>query len=261
MITDILFNLIQCLALIAVIVKTAKMLSARNRSMAAVFFLFALVAFLISDLYWVTYDVLRYNTRMPLAANEMGETAAFLLFASALNAVFADKKGFFRKETVLVILFVLANIALWIGWSGEWLQDIVGGAAWGYFIWAAFCALLESGVFSKKREWCMAALFAFAILILEGCTFLTEGAVKGAIDLACYLLMAALNLFFIAKTVLAFRKKKDARKLVAISFGGYAWSTASVYMSAGYWYLAFLFLETVYILFEYLAIRKAVVQE
>ena len=31
-------------------------------------------------------------------------------------------------------LFTAANVALWIAWSGEWIQDILTGVAFGYFL-------------------------------------------------------------------------------------------------------------------------------
>ena len=62
-----------------------------RRSIAPVFFTFGLASYLISNVYWVAYDLLRPETRMPFAANEFGEIGLFLLLASTLNTVFRGR--------------------------------------------------------------------------------------------------------------------------------------------------------------------------
>lgn len=119
-----LLSILSCVELTVLIAISVGRLSFR-RSMAPVFFTFALVSLLMSGLYWLAYDLLRPDTRMPFAANEFGEIGGFLLLASALNAVFRGRFADARREIVCAAVFAAASTALWIGWSGEWVEDVL----------------------------------------------------------------------------------------------------------------------------------------
>ena len=113
--------LIQIVVLIIVLAGVLRMILRDEKNIKAIFFAFAIVASLLSDIYWLAYDILRPFSRMPFAANEIAEWAMFV----SLGAVLAsDIKAFgvdARKESIFSILFVIANVALWIAWSGEWV--------------------------------------------------------------------------------------------------------------------------------------------
>ena len=43
------------------------------RSMMVVFFLFAMITFLVNNTYWIAYDLMLPDVRMPFSADELGE--------------------------------------------------------------------------------------------------------------------------------------------------------------------------------------------
>lgn len=206
-----------------------------SHSMMLVFFLFGMIGLLVNNVYWITYEYIHPGIRMPFAVNEFGEAAGFLLFSSALSQAIPKNGVFYRKEMLGVILFTAASIALWIGWSGEWLQDILGGIVFGYFLMAVMRAARQTEVFSKK-EWILIAAGSALVIAGQISVFFAPSPFREGLDLLCYGMMFAGIVYFAAKAFFAFRKKERAAKCLALSFVGHAWTISTIYMSAGIWY-------------------------
>ena len=120
----IITTVVQSIVLVVIIAKTVRLMDNGKNVFLPFFFMLAMMSFLLSDLYWIAYDVLKPDTRMPIAANEIGECAMILLLSAGLDVVLNDKRKI-PAEIVFTFLFIGANIVLWIAWSGEWLQDIL----------------------------------------------------------------------------------------------------------------------------------------
>jgi hypothetical protein len=221
---------------VVLIVVCLRKLSFR-RSMAPVFYLFALVSLLMSGLYWLTYEFLRPETRMPFAANEFGEGGGFLLTAAALNAVFRSRFSAARREMLCTAFFIAGSVVLWIAWSGEWLQDILAGLCFGYFLCVCARSLKLSRVLSRL-EWCLLAGFAAALLILQGLTFVLPGIWSAAADYCAYAVMFAVLAYGLVKLIRALLRGGTPRGQFALGLSVWAWSVSTMYMSAGLFYLA-----------------------
>ena len=208
-----------------------------RRSMAPVFFTFALVSLLMSGLYWLTYELLRPDARMPFAANEFGESGAFLLMAAALNAVFRGRFSAARREMLCAALFMAGCVVLWIAWSGEWLQDLMSGLCYGYFFCVCARCLKLSGALSR-REWRILACLAVLLLGLQGLTFLLPVPWSAAADYGAYAVMFAVLGYGMVKLIRALLRGGDPRSQFALVLSVWAWSVTTMYMSAGLFYLA-----------------------
>ena len=127
--TYVVFNLFFTAILLLVFLGTLRLLASEKRDARTVLFAFAVASVLLSNLYWLAYDILRPGTRMPFAANEIGEWALFLLLGAAVRT--QPEAPSAKREVFCAALFTAANVALWIAWSGEWIQDILTGAAFG----------------------------------------------------------------------------------------------------------------------------------
>ena len=121
---EVVFNLIQTAVLLLVFLGTLRLLGSGMREVRTVLFAFAVASVLLSNLYWLAYDILRPGTRMPFAANEIGEWALFLLLGAALNT--QSERMNAKREMLFAALFTAANAALWIAWSGEWESHFDG---------------------------------------------------------------------------------------------------------------------------------------
>ena len=102
--TYVVFNLFFTAILLLVFLGTFRLLELEKRDARTVLFAFAVASVLLSNLYWLAYDILRPGTRMPFAANEIGEWALFLLLGAAVRtqpevAELSPEIRFTRKET------------------------------------------------------------------------------------------------------------------------------------------------------------------
>ena len=206
-------------------------------SIVTVFFIYGIVCLLLSDTYWLVHGLLRSDNRIPFSVNEIGEMGTDLLFASMLGAVF---KGRFAKpglETLLTALFMLAATALWIGWTGEWVKDILSGIVFGFFACSTVRALKCSGALSKTERRLLPVL-AFLLAAMQGMTFAFPGTVGKIFDILCYVLMFAVIVLLLPKTVKAVRKAFAGRdtetslQCAALSFFSFAWTLNTMYMSS-----------------------------
>ena len=145
----ILATVLQSGALAVVIVSSIKLMTNENATFFPFMFVLAMSSYFLSDLYWIAYDLLKPDTRMPIASNEIGECAMILLLSAGLETIL-DEKQKKTGEVAFAILFIGANIVLWIAWSGEWFQDILFGIPYIYFLWILIRGLLSRKLLSLK---------------------------------------------------------------------------------------------------------------
>ena len=192
-------NLFQTGVLLFAFIGAVRLVGVDRRTTRVVFFAFAMACALLSNLYWLAYDILRPETRMPFAANEIGEWALFLLMGASLGAdpvpgalhIEAVCAALFSAASAaLWALFMVCNTALWIAWSGEWVQDILTGAAYGYFICRLLVRIRREGVFSGW-EWVVLAAVCPVLIAAQAAIFFVPLALKRPLDLFCYALLFA----------------------------------------------------------------------
>ncbi len=225
-----------CLGYLVLIVRCVRKL-AFQRSVAAAFFTFATASNLMSLLYWVVYDFLRPNVRMPFAANEFGEIGGYLLLASALNAMFQGRFAAARKQIVCTAFFAAASVALWIAWSGEWLEDILTGLSFGYLLCVCVRSLQQSVVFSQ-RDWRLLGGGVALLLLLQGLTFALPVPWRQAADYGAYGVMFAIIVWGAWRLIRMLRRSGDCAAKFAMAASCWAWTTSTMYMSSGVLYMA-----------------------
>ncbi|MBR6472548.1 MAG: hypothetical protein IKS99_02310 [Firmicutes bacterium] len=259
-IIPLIFNLID-VAMLAYILYSASKLKVSDRySTTMAFFAFGMACLLVSYLYWLAYDLMRAGTRMPFAANEIGEAATTLLLGAALATIFSGRKAEAGLETIGGIIFTVVSIGLWIGWSGEWFQDIIGGAAMGYLIYITIRGLKITGTFTPK-EWTGIGIVVGLLLILQIVIFFLPEGIKTSVDALCYMIMAAavLYTFYLVKKTIGDEERPE--RFLCVSFGAFICSLNCMYMSAEPIYFFFDLTTTIATWFVYLGIAKVVKQQ
>ena len=221
---------------VVLIVICVRSLSFRH-SMAPVFFTFALVSNLMSLLYWLAYDLLRPDARMPFAANEFGEIGSFLLLASTLNTVFRGRFAQARREIFCTGLFAAASAALWIAWSGEWLQDILVGLSFGYLLCVCVRSMKQAAVLSR-REWRLLGTAAALLLLLQGLTFALPEPWNGRVDYAAYAVMFLVLAWGFRRLIPTLLRREDPYAQLGLALFCWCWAVSTMYMSSGGFYLA-----------------------
>ena len=247
-------NLPYSFTLLVWIVLSLRLLPFR-RSMAPVYFVFALVSFLMSGLYWLAYDLLRQDLRMPFAANEFGEIACFLLLASTLNVVFQGRFAAARAEMICAGLFAAASTLLWIGWSGEWLEDILVGLSLGSLYCSCVRSLKQAEALSGW-EWRLFGGCAGLLLLLQGATFALPEPWRSAADWAAYVVMFSVLLLILVKLLRGMRKKQTPAALLALAATLFSWCISTMYMSSGVFYYIAMYAVSLSLLLMLLALRR-----
>ena len=237
MIAEQAVNCLEAFVLLVNIFRTIRLIGYGKRSMACVFWLFAMISFLISNVYWIIYDILRPETRMPMAANEFGEAALFLLMASMLGDLIPKDGRLFRRERVGAVLFGAASIILWIAWSGEWFQDIFFGSLFCVFLQVVARTVRQTGACSAK-EWRAAEICAVVLIAGEAAVLFLKDPLHTVLDVFCYIFMFCILGYLLKKLIAALRRGKDAKRNLALAAGGFTWATSIMYMSEGIWYIA-----------------------
>lgn len=254
---EVAVEIIAILLTAGIAIRTLPLIRRGSKPITTALFAFAVISFMLSLAYWLVYSLIRPEGRMPFAANEIGEIAWFLLLAASLESIFRDSQIPAKKEIAFAILFTAASVALWIGWSGEWVQDIIVGFAFGYLLCVCVRALKQSGAL-RKNEWILLGLSCGLIILGQAGTFFVSEAVKQPLDYFCYALMFALLIWLFVKRIGMGRHREDAKATLAMSFSIYVFSASTLYMSSGWFYMAILVLCLATLPLMLIALRREV---
>ena len=234
-IQDIVFTTIQMLVIIGVNIFSVKMMTAFRNRLIPIFFTFAMFSYLLSDLYYVVYEILRPDTRMPFAVDEIADLATLLLLAAVLEVLPGIKGKLIPKALIFSILFIGGSIILWIAWSGEWMQDIVFGIPYIYLLYLLLKGLILSKPFTNK-EWIVSLSVSTIALLVQLATLCTDGILKKVLEYGCYVLMYVMTGWLFIKVIAELKDKNSNWKSVYLSFTLFLCTLLVLYSSDGLFY-------------------------
>lgn len=249
----VLLNLIHTAALLLVFLGMIRLIAGGKRGVKTVFFAFAVACALLSNFYWLAYDVLRQGFRMPFAANEIGECAMFLLLGASLRR--STLRQPVDRDIIGTVLFTAANAALWIAWSGEWMQDILTGAAFGYFLCCLVLRIRQEDAF-PVWEWRFLGIACVMLLAAQTAIFFVPEPVRHPLDLFCYFLLFSTAAVLLARALILLREDGQGSSALLCAFAAFAWTVVAMYMSEGGFYVAANLLNTLSLPMIYLVLRK-----
>lgn len=237
--TELILNIVHFLVVIAIIAITAKK-TGRGRGLFAALFLFGMVAFALEDVYWIAYDAIRPESRMPFAANEIACSAALLLLGAAMETKAGKDLPHKAADLVISVFFIAVNVVLWIIWSGEWFEDLVFAAPYVYYMYALLRRIRSLG---GLKKWAAFALSAFFTCLYAAwfISLRTGEHVTGLINNINYLSSEALILILFVSAICLYRKEDGKEKAAALSFAATFWTILAAYMSDGVFYSIALF--------------------
>ena len=248
---------IQIMVLAVLLPLSVKLAGRKGGSLTAVFLAFCYALWLFTDLYWLIYDIARPDSRMPFAANEIGEAAVFLMMAAMLGAACGQSTFRLSLQALAALVFGGCNVVLWIAWSGEWVEDILVGLIFMYLLYSIVVSL-KSEEALKAGEWIFTGLLCLLLLLSQSLTLLTEEPLKSVADSAGYFLLVLGSVFWAFHGIRSMKKKAAPKMQLVLACAALGWMITSKYMSAGGWYNAFLLLEDLGLPLMYLAVRKVV---
>ena len=235
--TEAFWDLFRAAILTVVLLSAFHLIDMERFTARMVFFTLAIACILLTDFYWLSYDILRPEARMPFAANEIGEWALFLLLGASLNYGKSIRLREAKWEMLCTVLFSAANAALWMAWSGEWVQDILTGLAFAYFLCALVAQIKMEKLFSVSR-WRMLGILCLLLIAGQTTTLLAPESIRRPLDLLCYIFLFAVLLYLFVKAIRAVRKDADPTRGVCDTFIAFAWVEVTMYMSEGIFHAA-----------------------
>lgn len=248
---DIVATVIQSVVIILVIAKSIKLVMNAKTNFLPFFFALAITGYLLSNLYWIAYDLLKPDTRMPMACNEVGECAMILLLCAGLETELKDKKKI-PGEVAFAVFFMGANIALWIVWSGEWFQDILFGIPYVYLFWLLIRGLRSRCSMTSKELW-LAAVTSMAVLAMQIPLLMLKGALMEPAKAVCFAVMFALMAWLGIKSV------RDRDFFVSSTF--FLWTELSMFLSSDIYYYIAYFANTVALIFMFASMKRELVAD
>ena len=235
---EVSLNILQIPLFIAIIAVLAKK-TGKQRGLFAAFFMFALMALALEDIYWITYDILRPDTWMPFAADEFAGSAAILLLGSMLATKLEKKSGLRILELLFSVAFMAGHAGLWIAWSGEWFQDIVSAIPYVYFVYVLLSGMKETKALTRAGTYLALFICTFVIAL----DFIALPLDEGTANLLYNINYAVLNgttVFLFVKIIRMGRKQNAGdnvrEKALFLTFALYLWSRLVVYMSSEVFY-------------------------
>ena len=232
---------LQVVVLILVIVFSAGLMKKAVNGAFPAFFTFAMLSYMLSDLYNIIYTFLRPEDRLPFAADEIAECAALLLLIAGIEAISKEQmKTVSFGSLIFSLLFTGANIALWIVWSGEWMQDIVFGLPYFYLIYLLVAMMKRSDAMSET-EMIATLMPRVALLLLHVFQiFVTKPLLGSALDATCFALEIGVTEWFFWKTWqnLQNKEKESGEKALYLSVTALLWTVLVTYMNDGVLYVA-----------------------
>ena len=249
----------QIFVLAVLLVLAVQLIPESGQSLTVVFLAFLFSMWLLTDLYWLIYDFMRPESRMPFAVNEIGEATLFLLMPALLGTVIHYRAPSVRKQAVGAVGFVACNVALWIGWSGEWGQAILTGTVFAYFLGTTACALKVRQRLTT-REWTGLGLGCLLLILAQSLTFFTGPQMEAALETGSYLFLSAGTAYWAYKMLSAWKGQAPSKDLLCQALALIGWTMMAKYMSDGNWYNLFLTVESFAQLLLYLSVRKVVAE-
>lgn len=236
-----------------------RLLLKHTDSLTAVFLSFFFSLWFFADIYWLVYDILRPDVRMPFAANEIGEAGMLLMLAAIINSSVPHGSRAAVKHVVCAVIFAVFNVILWIAWSGEWVQDIITGLVLTWLLASAVCSLKVVHALTKT-EWILLGIYCTALLAGQGLTFFFAEPVKSAVDTGCYVLISLGILYWMVKLFMSYKRDHYNKKVMSLAVTNLAWIIVALFMSSGLFYTIYINCETLSVALLYLAAEKVVTE-
>ena len=251
--TEKVSTIIQIVTLIVLVVLSSRLIGKGKLILPTFFFTFSIVSGLLNGLYWFTFDVMRPGERMPIAANEISECALFLLLSASVASLKINCEKLYLKEVIPALIILVCNAALWVVWSGEWLEDIFSCIVMGVLFSTVVRRVKQTNLL-PVYGWCLFYGVGALAIVLQTITIIKGGQIGKITDISTYFLIIPMCIWFDILTLRGIIKKRKNTFLLSIM--GVMWAYLSLYMSPGYVYYAVLLLVNFGWVLMYLSLKN-----
>ncbi len=230
-----IITILQMAVLGVLIFMVGRKLKYEGSSVILCFCLYALICILLNDLYWLASDILKPDIRIPYGAGDIADSGTFLLFAAMLGVVYRKEKIKYGIETLLVIGFSIGVTILWIGWTDEWLKNIVGGIPFAFFMWQVIMAVKKSQAINKA-EAVLLGILSYLVIIVMGLSLCVSEETRKILDNIGNGIMVTGLVLVLTKSIAIYinavktKMAEDTKKLLAVNFLAIVWTLNATYM-------------------------------
>ena len=251
---EIIFNTVDLIVLSLVIYASIRLKVKEDGRLFKAFFIFAMISLALEDIYWIAYDLLRGEQRMPFAGNEIADCAVILLLASALALTLGRKRAISPGSIVITLAFMLPITALWIAWSGQWVENIIFGLPYMYFLYVILLCNRYHEVLGSGEGIAIASV-CVVIIILDYVS-LIAGDFASFIDPAGYVIMNLLTLYLLIRCIMSLKSDASGLKSFVLSVILFFYTCNVMYMSDGLMYDLALLFNILPLTLMYLSVKK-----
>lgn len=245
----------QVIVLAFVLVSSSRLMTFEESGPFPAFFTFAMLSLLLSCVYNAIYNTLSPDVRLPFAVDEIAECAALLLLSAGFEILLGKSKKIHVLPLLFSVMFMGANIALWIAWSGEWGQDIVFGLPYIYFMYLLLRGLHDTKAL-RLTEMLFIAFFASGILYAMTAELSAPEEYALTIDLSCLIVSVIIEALLFVKYFAAMREPEGGKKALFLSLAIVFWTILVTYMNEDILYNVALLINTISLPFTLLAVKK-----
>lgn len=251
---EIILSIIQIIVFAVVSYTSARLKLKEEGRLFRVFFIFGIMSLALEYVYWIAYDLLRPGKRMPFAGNEIADCAAVLLFASALALTLGRNRKISWESIIITFILMLPIIALWIVWSGQYIENIIFGIPYMYFLYVILLCIRQHGIFGRGEGIIIASVCAI-IIILNYASLIAKDTARFT-DPANYVIENLLTLYLLIRCIKSLKSEASGQKTLILSFILFFYTCNVMFMSGGLIYELALLMNILTIPLMYLSVKK-----
>ena len=233
---DIIITSVQIVVLLVLVYGMIDHIKTKEVSITSVLYMFAMVSFLLNDLYWLSFFVLYPGERMPFSVNSIGEFAFILLFVSTYKQFFNAYKLKIDVQSIVIILMTCIYVCLWIRWSGTWTGNILGGIAFGYLACMVVGLIKEYSPAPKGRLMCIMIIAIIQLILNLLYEFVVTGNATDIVNIALYIITYTTEIILLINITKKLIQNEDNGANLILAGGFLVWCLNGMYMSGDYWY-------------------------
>ena len=248
---------IHAAVVLPIIISSASLMKNGRNGMFPAFYTFAMISMLLSDLYCLIFCILRPEERMPFAVDEIAECAMLLLLSAGIEALSGKRKKWMPGAFLFTILYMTATVALWIAWSGEWVQSVLFGIPYVYLAYLLIRGLEYVRAWDTDVEKILAMITAVVILLMQAALLLIEkGMAWDVLNEGSYAIMYVFTAWLFWKNYRSLRDKSYGERMLYLAMTLFLWSILLTYMSDEFYYEISLALNVLSIPIVWIAVKR-----
>ena len=234
---DIVLSSIQVIVSIPIIVLSARLMAKKENGLLPAYFTFAMVSYLLGDLYYVTYNILRPNTRMTIASTEIAECAMLLLLSAGIETIADIRAKINWPALFFAVAFTGTNIALWIAWSGDVIPNCIFGLPYIYYMYLILVGLYNSGA-AELNKIAVCIFMMCLITVLSIASLGADEHLYKVLTYSCYVLDYIILLWIFARYIRMMLDKNPlgSNRALYLSYTFHIGTLFVMFMSEGVMY-------------------------